>query len=653
MKLSPVSSLATVLALAACAPSRSLGPADVVSRRAILVSFDAMNEERARRTVDPAAIPNLLRFFADASCADGARPMWPSLTAASHAALWTGAYGNVNGVTANSQSPLPWSEFSLTETRSGFEARELRAEPIWISAARAGLAVVGHQVTQAGYPGRWRPQGGRDTAAVRRDSAALGDPRLFLVNGYTGGSDPRLLTAARNPVRPAPAWRNTDRLGPVGVPLKEVGWTLGPDSLFALFFGSDRYQEVVVSPVRDVATGVRVRPAPVERVPVEGRELARYFSDVLWLSGPAGRGGVYFRLWALTADLSSYELYQSGRSTLWSNQPDVVRAYEDGVGGFVGNTAWNLMRDAAPALERGGDGSAELKYLETAELETRQMIRGSEWTWRNRRPALQTDYFSLADDLDHSWFGLVSPEVPGNDPAIAARINAMRSRGWSLVDRRVGALRDLARESGALLVLSGDHGMRPIWRLFHVNTVLRRAGLLAVDQSGRPDLSRTRAISPNGYYVSVNRVGRKGGIVTPDRVDRIVDSVIAALRGVWGNDGAPVVTGAWRSEPDDSLGRGGPTGGDVYFALGPGYYYNSALNDSVTTGRTPFGNHGFPSTERDMHTVLCAVGPGIGGRRLPPARVIDAAPTVSAWLGIPAPADSRGISLLEVMKARP
>ena len=53
-----------------------------------------------------------------------------------------------------------------------------------------------------------------------------------------------------------------------------------------------------------------------------------------------------------------------------------------------------------------------------------------------------------------------------------------------------------------------------------------------------------------------------------------------------------------------------------------------------------------------MHTVLCAVGPGIGGRRLPPARVIDAAPTVAAWLGIAPPADARGVSLLDAMRVR-
>ena len=631
--------------MTACSPGVRSGAPATETRRAIFVSFDAMNEERARRTVDPAAIPNLLAFFNEASCADGARPMWPSLTAASHAALWTGAYGNVNGVVANTMSPLPWKDFSLTETASGFDARQLGAEPIWIAATRAGRSVVAHHATQAGYPGRWLAAGGRDTVLVRRDSIALANPRSLVLNGYTGGTDPRLLTAARNPLRQASTW--------TGVPAdsltwrKELAWTIGRDSVFALFSPA----EVLVNRSRDAAGAVRVRPAPPEQAGSEGRDLARWFSDPLWFPEPGGRrSGVYFRLWKLSEDLSSYELYQSGRSLIWTNQPVVIVGYDVVVGPFVGNTAWNLMRDAGPPIEQGGDGSAELKYLETAELETRQFIRGSEWLWKIRNPDLQVEYFSLADDLDHSWYGYVAGTVPGVSLDVARKIAAMRSRGWALVDRRLKALRDLAGQGNALLVMGGDHGMRPVWRNFHVNSALRQAGLLATDASGRVDLSRTRAVS-NGYFITVNRTTRKGGIVPPEQVAQVVDSVILALRQARGPDGSAIVTEIRRPVANDTLGIGGPAGGDVYYGLAPGYYYNFALNDSVTTSRGPAANHGFPSIDPDMRTVLCAIGPGIGGRRLPTARIIDAAPTVSAWLGMPPPADARGVSLLPSMRA--
>jgi type I phosphodiesterase/nucleotide pyrophosphatase len=646
---------ATALLLAlGCAPGAAPSP-DLApeQRRAIFVSFDSMNEERARTTVDPAAIPNLLRLFDQASCADGSRPMWPSVTAASHAALWTGVYGNVNGVVANSMAPLPWSEFSLLDELSGFEPRQLNAEPIWIAAARGGRSAVENSTTHAGLPGHWKPEGGRDTAKVRRDSAALADPRLLAITGYTSGPAGQLLTAGRSPPGPAGPWRNLGSLGTIGVPLREIAWAVGRDSLFALFFGADRYTGVAVGQSRDVARAVRVHSAPVERAPVDGeRELARHFSGVLWLTLAEGRAGVYFRLWDLAPDLSSFQLFQSVGRIMRGNHAEALRTFEDAVGGFVANPSDLALRNTEPMLEDGGDGTAELKFLETAELQTRQAMRGSEWLWRNRRPDLQTEYFSLADGLDHLWYGLIAPEVPGRNPELAARVNAVRSRGWAMVDRRLAHLWQLARQEKALLVVAGDHGMRATWRLLHVNAVLRRAGLLVADTGGRPDLERSRALAPNGPYVTVNRIGRKGGIVPPSEVNQVADSVIRALLAVRGPDGRPVVTRTWRPAPDDTLGIGGPTGGDVYFNLAPGYYYSTAAGDALTGARAPGGSHGFPSIEPDMRTVLCAIGPGVGGRRLPTARVIDAAPTVAEWIGVAPPGEAKGVSLLGAMRGR-
>ena len=104
--------------------------------------------------------------------------------------------------------------------------------------------------------------GGRDSAMVRRDSAALADPRLLAITGYTSGPAGRLLTAEQNPPGPAKGWRNLASLGPIGVPLREIAWAVGGDSLFALFFGADRYTGAVVGRTRDLAGAVRVTSTP-------------------------------------------------------------------------------------------------------------------------------------------------------------------------------------------------------------------------------------------------------------------------------------------------------------------------------------------------------------------------------------------------------
>lgn len=641
------------LAALACGPAPA--PPAPAAPRAILASFDAISLERALATVDPAAIPALRALAAEGGCAAGARPMFPSVTAASHAAIWTGAYGNVNGIAANSFPPLPWGEYALTETVSGYLARQLRAEPIWLAAARAGRRAVGHHVTQAPQaPGRWEAGGGRDTAAARADSAALADPRLLVLNGYDAkyGAG-RVLTARDVRPGPAPAWRGVGGLASRQPP-RELAWTIGDDSVFALAVGDRGYEALLVATTRDVARAVRVTPAPAERAPVHGRDLARRFGEPLWLPRAPGRAATWLRLWALAPDLSSLTLLSTGGWVVQANDSAGLAEYHAAVGPFLGNSETRLYERGAlgPMLQDGGDGEAELRYLETTELVTRQFMRGSAWAWRARRPDLLADYLPVIDEIDHLWFGLVSPEVPGHDAALAAQVAAMRNRGWALADRRLAGLRELAREGDALLLVTGDHGMRPTWRLFHPGAALRRAGLLATDASGtRVDLARTRAAAPAGFFVSVNRAGRRGGIVPEDSVDAVARAAEAALLAVRDARGAPVVTRTWRPAPDDSLGIGGPAGGEVYFALAPGTYIGWGYDSVLTARRTPTGSHGFPSVEPDMRTAFCAAGPGIGGAPPGVVRIIDAAPTVAEWLGIPPPREARGRSLLAELRA--
>jgi predicted AlkP superfamily pyrophosphatase or phosphodiesterase len=102
-----------------------------VERRAILVSFDALNETRVRSTLPAESIPTFLSFFDQASCADGARPMWPSVTAASHAAIWTGVYGDVNGVVAAhmTRTSISHPPFDRKLMPAEYEARGMPGPP--------------------------------------------------------------------------------------------------------------------------------------------------------------------------------------------------------------------------------------------------------------------------------------------------------------------------------------------------------------------------------------------------------------------------------------------------------------------------------------------------------------------------------------------
>ncbi len=628
------------------------------NRRAILISFDAINEGRALETIPAAAIPTFRAMFANAACAASARPAFPSVTAPGHAALWTGAYGNVNGISANAQPQLPRSEHSLMSRVSGYFVDALRAEPIWITAARDGRRVAGHHVTQApdapGYP-----YTGDETDAERAslDSARTEARRvlqmneLFVMNGYNVSVAPSWLLTERDVTpRAGGAWRGVASLNS-GVQPLEISWLAGADSLFALLYGARVYDRVVLAGTRDVAAGVVVREAPVDTsAPLVNRELARHFPNAVLVETAQGPVPLTGRLFAVADDASTFELLIPELRVVEGSNRDQARAYQAAIGGWYGNGALSVYRSGrfGPTIMSGGKGSAELRYLESLEHVTRQDMRGSEWMWRTQRAELMLDYFPLIDEVDHEWYGYVDATTALYDASVGTRLQVYRARAWSLADRRLSALHALvAQDSAAALIVSGDHGMRTFWRGFRPNVALREAGLLALNSDGRVDLSRTKAYSPNGYYVMINRVAWKDGIVPPSEEKAVLDAAERAVLAARSPEGSPVVVHTWRADAPgaDTLGLGGPAGGDLYYDVARGYTWNAGVADPVSSELSrPGSTHGFPSTSPEMQTVLCLWSRGVSPNRIGAARSSDAALITSDWLGIPRPANAQGVS---------
>ena len=395
---------------------------------------------------------------------------------------------------------------------------------------------------------------------------------------------------------------------------------------------------------RDLARAVRVSPNVEERSPVRGRPLARAFSDPVVLDLPDGRrASMRLRLFAMGARDTSFTLFVPGLQLAEANRVSITAAYDAAAPGWVGNSAVALWESGAlgQTMLEGGDGTAEWRWLESAELTTRASMEGAAWGWRFLEPALMLDYFSLGDDSDHALWGVMDPKRPGYDPALAARVAGVRERLWELVDLRLAGLMQLTRESaGTRLFVTGDHGMRATWRRFHPNAALRAAGLLALDSAARIDLARTRAVSANGYWISINRSSRRGGIVPAHDEGAVMDEVRRVLLAVRDERGMPVVTQVFdrREAQSALLGIGGPAGGDVYFEVAEGFgWTREPTGPSYDDARRAVGAHGFPSTAPDMHTVLCEWSPTVVGVRSDRvAKLTELAPRVKQWLGVKA-----------------
>lgn len=569
--------------------------------RVLLVSLDGLGYRIWAEDRVAEELKTLRRVAAGGVAARGVVSTFPSLTAPAHASIWTGAYGDVNGVAANDNLVLPRSAHSFTERRNGFRSESLMAEPLWVTAARQGVRVVAHQPPQA------YPFGSRNTA-----------PGAVVVNCYqteTLAPD-RVLRAADVTAEPVEIWKTPRRPG------RAFRWSAGGLTLHAALAGGTLH--VAADPER--GPRIVVRPAPAESEPPRRRPLARRFSAGLPVTVNGEPGVVYFRLFDLRADGSDFLLYQSPlKQTGIHGAPlrdrDVLL---EEAGGMVGNGAHRAYM--AGALGKPGRGLAERRYLETLELSVRQFNRYSAWLWARYRPRLLIDYSSVPDEFEHAWLGYAR---------CRGTMEEWRRWGYAIVERRLERLAALA--AGDSFIVSSDHGMGAFDKEVRVNVVLERAGL------------RDKAVL-HAASILLNTAEWRGGVVPPSGRDAVLEQVRAALAAVRDPDtGRAVFTRFVRpGDPGAPPGLGGASGGDIYFDLAPGYRASPARSGgAVARLAEPVGAHGLDPERPDMLAVLFARGPKLPrGREWPRLRTIDIAPLVADLLGIAPPAQARGKSPL-------
>ena len=618
----------------ACAPwlvtSRAQQTAATdTSGRVILVSLDGMG---TRLFVDDPVsreLRSLEALRARGVMADGLISHMPSTTANTHAALWTGAWGDVNGITSNDMPLPPRGERRAADRISGYRSEGLRAEPIWVAAARQGVRTVTQQATQI-YPLRERVTGG-DLAVPPT-----------LLHGYQAPVIAPARWLNRNDLATVPCTRDDARA------VTCMTWTSGKVAFRAALStrpDGDRFLRVRVD---GAARSVDVPLAATEHDPPRDRELARHFSDGLLVDLPGFSPAMaYFRLFEASPDGRSLVLFQSvvHEFVLYTGheatRAEAIAFLQD-AGGFIGNgddEPWEADGIGGMAIAQGGDGTRERRYLETLELGIRQTIRQARYLWRTHTPRLMLAYVSMPDEMDHAWLGQARAD---------ARFERLRRWGYQLVDRAVETYTGFASANDHVVFVS-DHGMTPVMHQARMNIALRTAGLVAADARGRVDAARSKVLFGRNCLL-VHTVDWKDGVVPLAQADAVLAQAVAALRDVRGPDGQPVITGVFSSAADrERLGFGGPNGFDACFDARPGYALDAWMDDGpvVRARPRPTGEHGFLPTRPDMQGILIAAGPRIPrGGRWPVRRAIDVAPLVSDLLRVEPPRDSRGQSPL-------
>ena len=593
-------------------------PQPPIPGRVFMLSLDGMGYQRLTEDPVAAEIPTLTALLKSGARAEGLSPAFPASTANSHAALWTGAYAGRNGILYNSTPRLPRSEHSYAERVVGYLSESLTAEPIWLTAARQGVPVVAHQVTQI----------------VPFLPHTIGDrpmPNLVAVNGFQSKTFARWRT-----VRPVDADVRTISCGQLPARTRGatrcVEWSLGRDAGDRRLRAALLADRMVVAEAAGTAAVEVVRRA-TETAPPKRRALARYWSPPLPVAAlPDGvAASLTFRLFELNEARGTFLLAQSPltASAVATTDPSLATSLVAETGPMVGNGAGGSYTDGSfgPPAFAGGGGEAERRYLETLELVVRQQIAQSAWLFRRRQPRLHISYLSTADEVDHAWYGL--------DRTGVAPFRELRRWAYMAIEQAVQAFTSLATPRDHIVITS-DHGMAAVTRLIAVDRLLDAAGL-------RPIASSVHSC------IVLNTTDRKDGTIVPADRDVAVGRVRRALGELRTAAGTPAVARIYSTRDEMyGLGHDGPGGADLCFDPVPGVGIGeSELDALVADVYPPRGEHGLDPSRPDMKAILLVKGPRVGaGQNFGPLRSIAVAPLVADLLGVQPPRDATGVSPL-------
>jgi predicted AlkP superfamily pyrophosphatase or phosphodiesterase len=600
--------------------------------RAILMSLDAAAAPLLDDAVARGVMPNLADLRRRGATARGSLTTMPSKTAPGHAALYTGAWSDRNGITGN-EVVLPGA--AITDGVSGYSSLRLKAEPIWAAAARQDLDVTVVSATHV-YP--------FSTYLADHRFPGYYGRHLTMFDGYQN-LEARDRVYGASDLHPA----TVEWLGP----LPEHD---GETRVLAIDDLGVRFDALLYDDPHDPAPGFDTLLLTLDGDPRGGLTLkpAALRSDASAFAGMAvplggGDAAVYFRLFALAPDGSAVTLYRTAPHILRSSKPRLEQIAFDASGGFVGNAAASTYErgQLGKPLWDGGDGTAERRYLESVALVVRQMSRINDFAIDRTAWELLLTYLPFPDEAVHLWYGYLDPRLPSHDPALASRLRPFLDEVLRLADGEIG---HLVRRAGkdTIVAVGGDHGVMGVDRELRPNVLFQQAGLLALDAGGHVDLAHTQAYYSSGQYVFINRTSRAGGIVKPEDEDAVRRAIVQALRHVPGATArAPIVIEVLDPRtPGHVPSFGGPTGGDLYLSVAPGYNVSARLDGEAVMKIAPRGEHFLDPENAAMHAAFAMAGAGVAeGAQLGLIRQIDVAPTLCLLLGIEPPAQATGVIL--------
>jgi predicted AlkP superfamily phosphohydrolase/phosphomutase len=318
----------------------------------------------------------------------------------------------------------------------------------------------------------------------------------------------------------------------------------------------------------------------------------------------------------------------------------------------------------------------ERAYLAQCELVLEERERLMRWELDQFSEGFFFLLYDTPDRVQHMLWRFRDPEHPGYEPDLAPDFSTLIEEHYSRCDKLLTPVLDKADENTLLIVLS-DHGFNTFRRAFDTNTWLWQNGLLALKSDKKPgedlgegfgavDWSKTYAyaVGLGGVYLNFKGREREGILEEGTEAERVRSAIQSGLAGIpdVATQRAAVrsvsrreelYSGPYADRAPDLLVNFCP-GFRVSWKSAVGGFANALLEDNT---RRWSGDHimdpeavpGILLVSQDTHFPQNQGEVGHPQRysKIENPSIVDLAPTILNYLGVPVPQTMEGTSLLK------
>jgi len=575
----------------------------IVRNSVFLISWDAGRADLINQMMLDGILVNFSNLAANGIQAEYAISVDPSLTASAHSSIATGSYPNKTGIVSNSfHNPND----SFYWYRLGFDEPIDQAEPIWVTASRAGLtsAALFFPGASPSLPGQTA-----DYTVGYGDRQAYSKQVTVPLFQFDHEIDELDLSSYSAPYEGSFVIDQVTRV------------------YLYLIDNSDNetqdYDTVIVN------NGQYAREKNIQL------GLNEWGSLILIESSYSGCDFLIQRI-NLDKDPPEITLYHTG---VYKNNAS-PRSLLEGI-----NTKFGFFPAGADdyALEHGWITDEDYFYM--LQRSSRWMAEVSAWVYSTYKPDLLLTWQNVFDEAGHAWF-MHNQRQPAYSDETAIQFSDYFKKGAIVADQALDTMLDVIDLNHTTLMLISDHGMAAIHTKVYVNTILEKAGLLKLDNRNYVDVGNSKAFavaSGGSVHIYINLIDHESdGFVSPEEYDQVQSQIVESLTSLTDPEtGELVFQRVLRQNELASMNLNHENSGDIFALVYPGYFLDGWRgNDDVFGDVDFYGQHGYYSATTEMHTIFIAAGYKVpnSGEVFPPIQIIDYAPTIARLLGFePAP----------------